>query len=107
MARSQAYPTSSLPVSVGLIRLIWDERKQKQMTLEEVTQAIGHQGISGPARSKVSALKQYGFLDDLSGSTLRLSRRAMAILHKEGRPQEHDSAVLAAFDAVELFVDVD
>lgn len=103
MARSKAYPTASLSECVALARKIWDAHNRKQMTLEEATQSLGYKGVSGPSRSKISAMKQFGLLEEPASNTLRLSQRAIDVLHKpEGDPARQE-AIHAALGGVEIF----
>jgi len=80
MARSKAYPTFSLRECVEAAETLWGSLERKQATLEEVARALGYKGLSGPSRSKISALKQFGLLENAGRGTLRLSQRALDLL---------------------------
>ncbi|MEQ8769987.1 MAG: hypothetical protein RIB60_05710 [Phycisphaerales bacterium] len=103
MSRSKAYPTADLAACVEHAQQIWDEHERKQLTLEEATQALGYKGVSGPSRSKISAMKQYGLLDEGAGNAVKLSKRAIDILHKPAGDPARAAALRDAVHDVEIF----
>jgi hypothetical protein len=80
MARSPNYPSISLPEAIALTKKIFDAERQALMTHEVAAGAMGYTALHGPARRKVAALRKYGLLD-ASGTNVRVSSHAMAILH--------------------------
>ncbi len=105
MARSKAYPTINLEAAIQASQHIWDKHNRQRMTLEEATVALGYKGISGPSRSKVSALKQYGLLEEANNS-LSLTQRAIVVLHKEKGDDSRTKAIQSAFNDVAVFADL-
>lgn len=103
--RSPNYPTSSLPVAVECIKKIWRKHERKVLTIEEIAQALGYKGVSGPTRSKISAIKKYGLLAK-QGNGLRVSDGALVILHKPADGAEYRQAIEAAIHGVDLFSDL-
>jgi len=103
MARSKAYPTLDLRSCIERAQKIWDEHERKQMTMQEATQALGYKGVSGPSRSKISAMKQFGLFDEGVGGTLKLSKRAIDILHKPTDDPARIAAIKSAIHDVDVF----
>lgn len=106
MARSKAYPTSGLPECVSLARRIWGEYSRRQMTLEEAAVALGYKGVSGPSRSKISAMKQFGLMEEANSGALKLTQRAIDLLHKPENDPGRYAAAQAALNDVEVFSEI-
>ncbi len=100
--RSPNYPAYSLESCVGYARMIWGKVRRNAGGLEILAKALGVNAVSGPVRSKIGALRQYGLLDG-RGNALRLTDRAMALAVRKPGDPEYDEAVRAAALAPGLF----
>lgn len=100
--RSPNYPAIGLPDAIALAQRIWKKDKRTPVSFKELAVAIGYRSLSGPARTKISALKKYGLISK-NGANWKLSDRAMAILHKPRITPDYKDAVAAAIKSVELF----
>src|SRR5580698_7714922 len=78
--RSPNYPAVNLETGIKWIRQVYDGEKRTLTTPLIVAQRCGFNGMSGPARSAVSALKKYGLLVDAEGERVRVSDDAVKLL---------------------------
>ena len=92
--RSPNYPSLSLSEAVDHARLLYDKERQSPTEADQVVRAWGYKGLSGPSRTKLSALRKYGLLEE-TPTGFRLSNRAMAILF----PRDAEEATAALLDA--------
>jgi len=78
--RSPSYPSCGLTEAVNLARKIWTKEQNTAVSPDVAAKAMGYNSLSGPARTYVATLKQFGLLSrDKHG--LKLSQLAVEILH--------------------------
>jgi len=65
--RSPKYPGLTFTDALERIRIIYKEDRRSPATAQVVLRHLGLTAGSGPANRILSALKQYGLLDDLAG----------------------------------------
>lgn len=102
MSRSPNYPTVTLPIAIENIRVLWSLKGRAIMTAEEIVQALGYKSLSGPSRSRLSALKKYGLLD-ARGSGWALTPRSVTLAVKDPSSSEYREAIRASVSEVDLF----
>jgi hypothetical protein len=103
--RSPNYPAYGLPSAIQFAKMVWDQEKRTPVEMEVVAGALGSESVSGPVRSKVAAMRQYGLLQSINGK-LKVSDRAITlILQKAGQP-EYDEAASEAALAPSLFAEL-
>jgi hypothetical protein len=78
--RSPNYPAVGLPEAVEVIGKLHKAERRSTMTAEDAARAMGYNALHGPARSRLSALRKYGLLDEVQGGGFRLSDTAMTVL---------------------------
>jgi hypothetical protein len=78
--RSPNYPAVSLPEAVELVAKLYQREKRSPVDPERAALAWGYSSLSGPPRSKLSALRKYGLVDD-GPQGIRVSDRALTILN--------------------------
>ena len=101
--RSPNYPSLSLPDAIEHSHKLWGSKGRQVMTDDEAAIVFGHQNAkSGPARRKISALKQYGLIEKDAGGW-KLSDRAIAILHKPEVNPARKTAITEAVEGVVIF----
>jgi hypothetical protein len=100
--RSPNYPITSLPSAIEHARTLWKGFQRKVVSDDEMAKAIGYQGLSGPSRSRLSALKKYGLLERQANGW-RVSDRAVQMLLKPIGSPERDRSLRDAINDVELF----
>lgn len=101
--KSPNYPQRSLPNVIADIQIIWTKHERKVLTAKEVAGALNYQTMSGPATSRLSAIKKYGLLEK-HGAGWRLSARALVILHKPEDSEDRKHAIRDAAHDVGFFV---
>lgn len=104
--RSPRYPSVSLPDAITAARALWAKEKRTAVNGEVLAKAVGYKSNSGPARSLVGAMRQYGLLEK-HGTGLRLSDVAMHIIHSAAGSKEQLLAISEAALTPELFRDLD
>lgn len=100
--RSPAYPSASLREATEAIRSIYQAHQRRAITDLEVVKAMSYKGLSGPSRSKMSALKKFGLLERQANGW-RLSDRAMQIILKPPGSPERETAMVDAANDIDLF----
>jgi len=104
--RSPNYPFIGLGTALQGVRQLYDKERRSQVTSLAVAQAMGHGTLSGPATSKVAAVRQYGLLDQVSPGKYRISDVAMTLLLKKAGDPEYDRDVRKAAVAPQLFAEL-
>ncbi len=93
-SRSPDYPSMSLGEAVERVRALHGQIGQNPTSREIVASGMGYRSISGASAAAISTLKKYGLLEG-RGEEIRVSGRAMAILHPHS-DEERNEALLAA-----------
>ena len=100
--RSPNYPAVGLKAAIEMARKFWDKERRTSVSLQLAVKAIGYKSLSGPARTKIAALRQYGLLDkDKRG--FRLSGLAKKIVNHSPGSEDYEAAVRTAAMQPELF----
>lgn len=101
--RSPNYPAFSLKEAIDKIKLVYDKERRSTTTPEVVASHLGYsQGVGGPGGRALSALRQYGLLDDVDGK-VRISDAAYAIIHFPEGSLERIQALNSAIRRPALF----
>jgi hypothetical protein len=103
--RSPNFPSITLTDAIKLAQALWAKEKRTAVTPEVAVTAWDYKGLSGPARSTLGALRQYGLLEGDSEG-VRLSDLAMEILHQPVGSDERARAVRTAALNPRLFRDL-
>lgn len=94
--RSPNYPAYGLPTALQFAKMVWSQEKRTPVEVEVIARALGSESVSGPVRSKVAAMRQYGLLQAVNGK-LKVSDRAITlILQNQGQPEYDQAAADAA-----------
>jgi hypothetical protein len=99
--RSPNYPALSLPVAVGKVQEIYRNLHNHAAPREVAAKAMGYAGLNGASATTISALRKYGLVDR-SGEDIKVSERALRILHPHS-PAEKSEAIFEAAHSPELF----
>ena len=78
--RSPNYPAIGLSKAVEWANKLWDKEKKTPVSAADAAVAIGYQGLSGPSRTALAAMKKFGLIDDEKDG-LRVSNLALRIIH--------------------------
>lgn len=99
--RSPNYPAYGLSEAVARLRKFWDKEEATIVTADVAAKAIGYNGLSGPARTYLAAMKKFGLLSDVKNGML-VSLIGLRILHPES-PEDQQKAIQEAALKPELF----
>ncbi len=104
MARSRSpnYPAIGLGQTIEAAKALWAKEQRTAVPPEVAVKAWGYKSLSGPARTRLAALKHYGLLEE-DRHGVRLSERALQIIHQPAESSEYQEAVREAALAPELF----
>lgn len=75
--RSPNYPAYDLRSAVDFARTIRSKEGRSSADPGTIADDLGYKALSGSARQKIAALKQFELLEDVPGKKLRLSQRAI------------------------------
>ncbi len=78
--RSPNYPTIDLEAAVAAIASIYKSEKRGQIPWSLAAKAMGYQALSGPVRSRIAALRQYGLIETTPGEHLRISEHGFDLV---------------------------
>jgi hypothetical protein len=104
--RSPNYPGLSLEVAVQAIRKVYEVERRGTAPTLSVAKALGHENLSGPALTKIAALRQYGLLEDVSSGKVKVSDLAMAITLRHPNDLEYLQSLRDAALRPPLFADL-
>jgi hypothetical protein len=90
--RSPNYPITSLGQAIEQIRKIYKEEKRNFTDPPVILKHLGYTDGSGTGYRELSALKQYGLLEDRSGS-VGLSNTAYVLMYAEQGSPEYANAL--------------
>ena len=102
--RSPSYPPLSLREAVDRVERLYNEIGAHPTSREVVAKGLGYSGISGASATTIGALNKFGLIEG-RGDEIRVSDRAMAILHPH-TPEERITALKEAAMEPELFREI-
>jgi hypothetical protein len=91
--RSPNYPAYDLGTTLGFARKLFKSEGKSNASPPAVAAALGYAGMSGAARTKIAAMRQYGLLEDAPEGRMRLASRAIRLVNLS--PGEADYSKLA------------
>lgn len=100
--RSPNYPRVGLSDAVTLAQQLWSREKRTAVPQDVAVKAWGYTSLSGIARSKLAALRQYGLVDD-GKDGVALSPLGLEIIHHPVGSEEYSVALREAALSVDLF----
>lgn len=100
-ARSPSYPPVSLKEAVERVGALHKAIANNPTSREVVAKGLGYGGLSGASATMIGALNKYGLLEG-RGDDVRVSDRAMAILHPHNDYERRKALQEAALEP-ELF----
>jgi hypothetical protein len=102
-SRSPHYPSIGLSQAIDSVKALWDREGRTAVAPEAAVRAWGYTSLSGPARSRIAALRQYGLLDTGGEEGVRVSELALEIVQHPDGSEEKRTAVARAALNPELF----
>jgi hypothetical protein len=101
--RSPNYPAYGLATAIEFLRIVYTAVRRVAVSQEAISRALGSESLSGPARSKIAALNQYGLLEKVGAGEYRVSDRAMALILRNPGDREFMQAATEAALTPPLF----
>ncbi len=102
LIRSPNHPVLRLDEAISRARAIFDHEKRVATTAEVILTHLGYKKNSGPGARALSALKQYGLLEEHSGA-YRVTDTAFNLLHLSEDSVERRNALKEAAQKPGLF----
>jgi hypothetical protein len=93
--RRPEYPAASLSECIESAKRLWSAERHTSVTPGVLAKALGYPGLTRPAKTRLSALKQYRLIDDRGGD-IRLSRLAVDILRTPPDSEAYNAALVRA-----------
>lgn len=93
--RSPNYPSLSLPEAVQRVAQVYRNQHTHGAPREVVAKSMGYNSLNGASATAISALIKYGLLEGRADE-IRVSDRAMRILHPESREEKVEAVREAA-----------
>lgn len=103
--RSPRYPSLNLEETIDLIAKIHSEDRQHPVSREVAAKHMGFSGISGTSDRALAALMHYGLAEKATKGEIRVSDRALRILHPHHENERLQALNEAGF-LPELFRDL-
>src|SRR5262245_28874118 len=104
-ARSPRYPSIGLRKALELTRAIWDNEKRTTVTPEVAAKHFGYNSLSGPVRSQIGALRQFGLLEG-SEDGIKLSEAAIALMAHPADSMQYRGTLIQVALKPELFREI-
>lgn len=96
--RSPSYPNAPLGEAISQVAKIEQLYRQSPVDREVAAKLIGYSGLSGPATKALAALASYGLVERAGKGEMRVTSRAVAILHPDNLQERRQALAEAAFD---------
>jgi hypothetical protein len=104
--RSPNYPAIGLGPAAEHARDVYRSEGRSAVPMEALAQALKHGSLSGPARTKIGSLRQFGLLERISDGRYKLSRTGLELaLHGPSDP-EYRAALRQAALNPKLFAEL-
>lgn len=100
--RSPSYPSLSLPQAIDMVGKLHKSNRTSVISRETAAKDMGYTGLTGRSLTVIAALSQYGLIDRAGKGDIKVSRRAVDILHAVDDADRAEAIQDAAF-APKLF----
>lgn len=101
--RSPSYPSLSLPQAIDMVEKLHKSNRTSVISRETAAKDMGYSGLTGRSLTVIAALAQYGLIDRAGKGDIKVSRRAVDILHAVDEADRAEAIQEAAF-APKLFM---
>lgn len=103
MSRSPNYPALGLTKALDAANKLWQAEKRSPFSAQSAATALGFKSLSGPARTSIGALNQYGFLEKADKGNMRLTALAISVIAHPDGSQERQDGLRTAGQTPKLF----
>ena len=107
--RSPNYPSVDLETALELLQKLYKKVHKGEFTAIDAAGAWGYKSASGPLRSRIAALKQYGLLEGKKGRNAenpRISRRGLILVLRNKASGDYQAELKIAALAPPLFAEI-
>ncbi len=102
--RSPSYPQIGIKEAVERVGMLYRAIGAHPTSREVIAKGLGYSGLSGTSATAISTLNKYGLLEG-RGEEVKVSDRAMAILHPHSKGEQIEALRAAALEP-DLFRDL-
>jgi hypothetical protein len=95
--RSPSYPSLSLPQAIDMVGKLHKSNRTSVISRETAAKDMGYAGLTGRSLTVIAALAQYGLIDRAGKGDIKVSRRAVDILHAVDETDRAEAIQEAAF----------
>ena len=88
--RSPNYPQLDLGAALVAVRKAYDKDHRNKMSQTALAKHLGHESLSGPAYTKIGALRAFGLVEG-TGDELRVTDDAVTVLMAPGGPERSEA----------------
>lgn len=103
--RSPNYPGIDLEKAAELAEEIHKKNHQNIISREAAAKDIGYSGLTGQSLKLIAALNQFGLLEKSGKGNVRVTDRAISLIHSIDKREKVEAAELAAASP-QLFADI-
>ena len=103
--RSPSYPSVPLGQAVDLVAKIHKSCRTNIITREDAVREMGYSGLTGRSLKVLASLLQFGLLERTGKGDVKVTRRAVEILHGIDEADRNEAMLESAF-APQLFRDI-
>lgn len=79
--RSPSYPSLSLSQAIDLVAKVHKENRTNVISRETAAKDMGYAGLTGRSLTVLGSLTQYGLIEKAGKGDVKVTRRAVEILH--------------------------
>lgn len=103
--RSPNYPTMDLAAALAFARKAYNKDLRNRMSRQALAKHLGHDNLTGPALTKIAALRAYGLIEG-AGDELRITEEAVTAMMAPENSQERAGAMARLAFRPPLFQDI-
>jgi hypothetical protein len=100
--RSPNYPAVGLEAAIASAKALYGKSGKATVSPEAAVMDMGFRSMNGPARSRLSALRKYGLIEETK-SGVRVTDRALTLFHPQADAEGYRQAIRDAATAPALF----
>jgi len=95
--RSPSYPSLSLPQAIDMAEKLHKANRTSVISRETAAKDMGYAGLTGRSLTVLAALAQFGLVERAGKGDIKVSRRAVDILHSVDEADKAEAIQEAAF----------
>lgn len=96
-ARSPQYPSLSLPQAIDLVAKLHKSNRTSVINRETAAKDMGYSGLTGRSLTVLAALAQFGLIEKAGKGDIKVTRRAVDVLHSVDESDRAEAIQEAAF----------